>query len=433
VNQVKSQKSKVKIPLLTTHYSLLTCCCLLAVALILLSCRTPMAGPEPVGLVQPGPDSTARDGNVVFAWDSVASAASYELQIDDKTTFITPVFDTVGVIGWSLTHFLPDGPYHWRVRARSRDSIWGEWAGARAFLVASYRIAGQVRTRGYPEELDIAGNYAYVADCQAGLSIYQLNSTSGNPVLVGSIMDTTNSAFGVSVAGHYAYVAYGRKQLQVVDIAKLDSLKMLGSIGYTTGYAYDIRALDTTTVVVANHAKFSVFDVTDPSFPILLYEPHAMVRAVAVRDSTAFLACEQLGLNTMTVTKHAEPVTLGAVRTLGEARDVALEGRYAYIADGRNGLTVVDIGDPANPQVVANCPIPGKGYANKVAVHDSLVLVADEVAGVAIIDITNPVAPLLRSVIKTDYAMAVAFHDGGKILATDRDAGLLVIEKENEQ
>jgi hypothetical protein len=135
----------------------------------------------------------------------------------------------------------------------------------------------------------------------------------------------------------------------------------------------------------------------------------------------------------MTVSKHAEPVTLGAVRTLGEARDVVVQGRYAYVADGRDGLTVVDIGDPANPQVAANCPIPGRGYANKVAVHDSLVLVADEVAGVAILDITNPVAPLLRSVIKTDYAMAVAFHDGGKILATDRDAGLLVIEKENEQ
>jgi hypothetical protein len=66
-------------------------------------------------------------------------------------------------------------------------------------------------------------------------------------------------------------------------------------------------------------------------------------------------------------------------------------------------------------------------------VRDSLVLVADEVAGVAIIDVTNPVAPLLRSVIKTDYAMAVAFHDGGKMLASDRDAGLLVIEKESEE
>jgi len=391
-----------------------------------------MIGPEPVSLVQPGPDSIARDGNVVFRWDSVAGAASYELEIDDKATFITPVFDTTGESDLSLTHFLPDGPYHWRVRARSRDSIWGDWAATAAFRVSTYRIAAQTRTRGYPEELDIAGDYVYVADCQAGLSIYQLNGDE-NPALVGSIMDTTNSAFSVSVAGHYAYLAYGRTQLQVVDIGDFDSLKMLGKIGYTTGYAYDVKALDTTTVVVANHVKFSVFDVTDPNFPILLYEPHATVRAVAMRDSTAFLACEQLGLNTMTVSKHAEPVTLGAVRTLGEARDVAVQGRYAYIADGRNGLTVVDIGDPANPQVAANCPIPGKGYANKVAVHDSLVLVADEVAGVAILDITNPIAPLLRSVIKTNYAMAVAFHDGRKILATDRDAGLLVIEKESGQ
>jgi hypothetical protein len=405
----------------------------LMLLLVFSQCRTPMTGPEPVTLVQPGPDSIARDGNVVFAWDSAASAASYELQIDDKTTFITPVFDTVGVLGRSLTHFLADGDYHWRVRARSRDSIWGDWAATTAFSVLTYRIAAQTRTRGYPEEFDVAGDCVYVADCQAGLSIYQLSTTSGNPVLVGSIMDTTNSAFSVSVAGHYAYLGYGRTQLQIIDVAKLDSLKMLGKIGYTTGYAYDVKALDTTTVVVANHVKFSIFDVTDPNFPILLYEPHAPVRAVAMQDSVAVLACEQLGLLTMTVSKQVEPATLGAVRTLGEARDVAVQGRYAYVADGRNGLTIVDIGDPANPQVAANCPIPGKGYANKVAVHDSLVLVADEVAGVAIVDVTNPVAPLLRSVIKTDYAMAVAFHDDGKMLASDRDAGLLVIERESEQ
>jgi hypothetical protein len=391
-----------------------------------------MTGPESVGVVQPGPDSIVRDGNVVFRWDSVAGAASYELEVDDKATYITPVFDTTGVTDLALTHFLPDGPYHWRVRARSPDSIWGDWSASTAFSVLTYVITGQTRTRGYPEEFDVAGDYVYVADCQAGLSIYQLNGDA-SPALVGSIMDTTNSAFSVSVAGHYAYLAYGRTQLQIIDVAKLDSLKMLGRIGYTVGYAYDIKALDTTTVVVANHVKFSIFDVTDPNFPILLYEPHATVRAVAMKDSIAVLACEQLGLLTMTVSKQVAPVTLGAVRTVGEARDIAVQGRYAYIADGYKGLTVVDIGDPANPQVVANCPIPTKGYANKVAVSDSLVLVADEAGGVAILDVTNPVAPLLRSVIKTDYAMAVAFHDGGKMLATDRDAGLLVIEKESAE
>jgi hypothetical protein len=391
-----------------------------------------LPSPEPVGLIAPKGDTVVHGGDVTFKWDSVVRAANYQLQIDDRSSFYTPVFDTVlsAQAVLSLAHFLADGVYFWRVRARTRDSVWGDWSQVAGFSVRSYRIRQAIRTRGYPQSLDVRGDYAYVADGEAGLSIYDFRDPL-KMVLVANIMDTVNSCWGVTIHGRYAYLAYGRKQLQIVDIANLDSLKMLGSISYTTGYAYDIAALETNYVVVANHGKVSLFDVRDPNFPILLYEPHALARGVALRDSVAYLACEQLGLLIVRFSADSEPRALAGVQTVGNARGVALAGNHCLVADGREGLTIVDITNATSPQVQGNCHIPG-GYANKVAAHESMAYVAAGSAGLAAIDISDPAHPVLASLVKTPDAKAVFATPDGRIFATDRDWGLLVVEKEME-
>jgi hypothetical protein len=398
--------------------------------LYLANCRTPFPPPQATALRSPKADTVIHTGNVAFVWDSVPGVAYYQLQVDDRASFITPVFDTTGMPALTVEHFLPDGQYWWRVRARSRDSIWGDWSEAGSFLIRSYRIVAQIRTRGYPQGLEIKGNYAYVADGEAGLSIYDL-SDSANFRLVSSIMDTTNSCWGVSVAGHYAYLAYGRKQLQIVDIARDDSLRMLGNISYTIGTGYDVQALDTQYVVVADHYKLSVFDVRDPNFPILLFEPHSTCRAVKVRDSVAYVACEQDGVQIMRISTGREPVTYSLLRTMGNARGLALAGNICYVADGRAGLTLVDIHDSLNPQILATCSIPG-GYANKVAVHDSLAYVAAGAAGLAVINILDPTQPIFRAILKTPEAKALFVTPDGRVFLADRDWGLLLIEKEGE-
>jgi hypothetical protein len=367
---------------------------------------------------------------VVFRWDSLAGVASYGLQIDDKSTFITPVFDTVGVAGATLTHFLPDGQYYWRVRGRSRDSVWGDWSQASAFRVLTYRIAGQIRTRGYPQGLYVRDDYAFVADGEAGLSIYNVADPTSLSFESG-IMDTFNSAYGVSVQGNYAYLSYGTIELRVASIANLDSLRFLGSLSYNAGTGYDVFALDTQWAFVANHTSYLMCDVHDPNDPQGRSEPHAPVRASAVRDSVACLACEQLGVIVARVSMAPAVTPVSTIRTLGNARGVALASGRCYVADGRAGLTILDISNPGVPQVLGNCPIPG-GYANKVAVSGDIACVAAGSAGVAFVGIVDPARPVLYALLKTPEAKAVFITPSGRIFATDRDWGLLAIEKGSE-
>jgi hypothetical protein len=409
--------------------------CSLQFAMIFLlfssTCRSPRFGPSPVLLVAPDSDMTVHVGNVAFSWDSTAGAASYELQIDNTFSFLTPVFDTLSVKTSSLEHFLPDGDYYWRVRGLSGDSVWGDWSEAYQVVVADYGIIGQIQTRGYCEALVVRDSYAYVADGEAGLSIYNVSDPS-NLRLAGSIMDTLNLAYGVSLAGHYAYLAYGRKQIQVVDITRTDSLQFLGNINVGSSdpsYGYDLKALDTTTVVEANYKYCAVVDVTDPNFPAINGDqtPVGGSRGVAVRGHTAFLACEQDGLVIATFSRESLPEVVGLARTAENARDVTVQGNYAYVADGRYGLTVMDVSDSTNPRIADTLHLPGGGYAEHVTVHDSTAYVGDEIAGIAVVDITNPLSPKLEAMIKTSYARDVFVTPDGRIFATDRDWGLLAI------
>jgi len=76
------------------------------------------------------------------------------------------------------------------------------------------------------------GNYAYVADFDAGLQVVDI-SNPASPAIVGSV-DTPDYALDVAVAGTYAYVADYASGLQVVDISNPASPAIIGS-GDTPG------------------------------------------------------------------------------------------------------------------------------------------------------------------------------------------------------
>ena len=76
----------------------------------------------------------------------------------------------------------------------------------------------------------VSGNYAYVADGDAGLQVIDV-SNPANPQRVGGY-DTSGDAQGVAVSGNYAYVADGGAGLQVIDVSNPANPQRVG--GYDT-------------------------------------------------------------------------------------------------------------------------------------------------------------------------------------------------------
>lgn len=73
---------------------------------------------------------------------------------------------------------------------------------------------------------------------------------------------------------------------------------------------------------------------------------------------------------------------------------------YDYVADGANGLMIIDTSNPASPTLVASIDTPGT--ANDVVVHDQYAFVADGSVDIEIIELENPAGPRI-----------IASYDGG--------------------
>ena len=391
-------------------------CCLLP------GCDRPTVRPPAVVLVAPQDDTQTANAVIEFSW--TGSAERFVLQLGATEKFFTVlVSDTVSARTASIT-LRTDGRYFWRVQALSTDNIGSAWSEVRSLDLVRFAVRASAKTQGYAQAIRVENGRAYIADGQAGLSIFDLSDPEA-PRLVGAVMDSLNEAWGVAVQGDRAYLAYGYKELAVVDVSQPERPRILGELEYPQpGYGFDVALRDTMAYVAAD-AQFLAVGVADARYPNLVYQyryPRGL-RGVAVEGDRCYLALEQLGIAIWNVGVWP-PVQISGLDTPANARSVAAATSIAYVADGRDGLVIVDATDPAQPRAVATLPLAG--YANRVSVTDTLVYVGCSAAGLAIVNVKDPAEPFLVAQVKLSYTRG-AVEYSGYIFACDRDMGLVVI------
>jgi hypothetical protein len=92
-----------------------------------------------------------------------------------------------------------------------------------------------------------------------------------------------------------------------------------------------------------------------------------------------------------------------------DIRDVVVDRNYAYCAMA-NGLVILDISDPANPQKIGSLYCPGT--ALELVKSGNIVFLADGPAGMFIIDVFDPSQPKMLSNCRTGYNREVFVYDG---------------------
>jgi hypothetical protein len=81
------------------------------------------------------------------------------------------------------------------------------------------------------------------------------------------------------------------------------------------------------------------------------------------------------------------------------AQDVTAVGHYVYIADGRQGLKVLDISAPAEPEWIGS--LAGMNWAQRVVAAGNYVYIVDRDQGLRIVDVSNPAMPVEVGFYKT--------------------------------
>ncbi len=306
---------------------------------------------------------------------------------------------------------------------------------------ASPHYVRTIATDGSDEEMQIVGNLAYAAAGADGFLVWDVTDPE-RPALLSSLHTGTNLS-SVWVSGNYAYVGEWWPGILVIDISDPLAPTVVGSVA-TPGHAADVSGagdllcvadgygLATVDIAVpgdprllgyagpvptctdvavvgdvaylATYLGIESYDVSDPASPTLLtrLEGLGQVLSIKVRDGLAYLpaladswdincgVCPRFSI--VDVSDPTDLALVGLTYFEETARDLVIEGRYAYLPSLSHGLVMIDIADPTEPVVIGYGRFSGPRHGfTGIVIKDQTAIVSGGDAGLEIYDLRGPV------------------------------------------
>ncbi|MGD8752558.1 MAG: hypothetical protein PVG14_14105 [Anaerolineales bacterium] len=226
-------------------------------------------------------------------------------------------------------------------------------------------------TPGQPNDLELLGDFIFVADGDTGVRIINIGNPS-RPYEMGSI-DTPGDAVGLDVVGEYLYIADSGEGMRIVNISNPISPVEVG--GYNSPG-------DARTVAVV--------ELFDESVPEQTGTDEAAIEVTDASQRIAYIADGSSGLHLLDVSDPGNPVLLGSYNDAEFVQDVSVVGERVFLATRQQGLLLVDTSNPADIKLLAVHDTPG--LARRLFLGGNLIFVADGNRGLRIVELVDPVA-----------------------------------------
>jgi hypothetical protein len=203
-------------------------------------------------------------------------------------------------------------------------------------------------------------NYAFITDAEEGLILTDINTLAdGEPrnnflsrALTWNDNNVLTGAKHLTIGGDYFYIV-ADAGLVVLNMSKPLTPKLITVLAMNDARA---TALQFRYLFVTERSGLRVVDVTDPEHPRLVDNAGvslADAQRIYVARTYAYIAAGSQGLAIIDVERPDRPKLLrlfNADGKLNDARDVIVgttnASLFAYVADGRNGLKVLQLTSP---------------------------------------------------------------------------------------
>ncbi len=241
-------------------------------------------------------------------------------------------------------------------------------------------------------EVDIVGNYAYVASWQS-LDVIDV-SDPYEPFRVGSC-STPGDAKGVAVIGSYAYVADAYRDMQIVDVSRPTRPTCIKRVEQD-GYQQNIRRHGNLLFLCSGSAGVHIYYV--PSYsrtsPIL-YDTYGTSRwayDVAISDNRAYLALGADGVHILDITRPNDVKRIGTFTNNADVYETAVTGEHLFVANTHKGVQVIDVSNPPTPlwQSSIEPSRPGR----PMAASQGRLFVVDNEQALRVFNISSPDTPV---------------------------------------
>lgn len=145
---------------------------------------------------------------------------------------------------------------------------------------------------------------------------------------------------------------------------------------------------------------------------------------VMIVNKYAYVADGNEGLKVINIENIRQLTEVGSCPTSGTAKGVWVNEGYAYVADGEKGLQVIDVISSQNPTWVVNVPLNGDAY-EIIGRGDYCYIAYGQ--GLAIVDICNPSNPIIKAEVETPGSARGVSIAGDYAYVADMDEGLKII------
>ncbi len=287
---------------------------------------------------------------------------------------------------------------------------------------------GYVDTPGTARRSALAGNYLYVADGTAGVQIIDVGDPD-RPVIVG-VVDTPGNAADIGVSGRVIVVADAFGGIQILDRSNPERPVPIDTLGSSTARGVAVR--DTLAYVAADILGLVVLGLSDPLSPRIIAVENTVGSAqdVVLHGDVAFVSDQVLGLRVVDIRVPTAPDTMAVLPLPGTLRGIDIHPATStlFIAAGREGVHVIDVGDPDRPIIIGSVPAPST--PRDVAVVGDRLFVADRTLGVHVLNIEDPrnIRPVFDIATRGE-AIGVNVFDGRLFVASTR--GVMVVDASN--
>ncbi|HUU77880.1 MAG TPA: hypothetical protein VMX55_06005, partial [candidate division Zixibacteria bacterium] len=144
---------------------------------------------------------------------------------------------------------------------------------------------------------------------------------------------------------------------------------------------------------------------------------------VVLLGTIAYVANGDQGLEILDISNPLKPIQLSAAETFGTALDLVVYSNIAYVAKN-NGVAIFDVSDPRNPILLSTIYLSD---TKEVAIRSNLLYVVSGINGFYLFEVSNPAEPLYVS------NWRGSFHLNGisvisKFVCLASDGGLEIID-----
>ncbi len=295
-----------------------------------------------------------------------------------------------------------------------------------------YKVANKIATFGDANDVIVDGNYAYVAQGEVGLAIFDISNPK-NPTLV------TNQSVGLKgystkllKKDNIIYLAAGGSGFNIVDITDLNNIQVNNQ--NINGKLVNVHLMGNYLVSSLSETGIQMVNIENPIF--IDYrgktQTNGFVRDVITSNdqSKMFAATGEMGLSLFDISVFDDGYgvypLLSSVNLPGYAESVVLDetNQKAYVACGNAGLQVVDYSNPNSIKLIGS--YDSAGYAKEIAYENGKIYLT--ASGMQVYDVTTPSNPKILGIIDTPHALGLTI-DTNYIYVADKEEGLIVIPK----